>query len=53
MCLSYGHTYFKVSAECQFKGAGTLLHVALVQGETCHQQVGLDRVAVMADALLQ
>ena len=46
-------TYLKVSAECQLKGAGTLLHVALVQGQTCHQQMGLNRVAVMADAPLQ
>lgn len=50
---SLTQTYLKVSAECQLKGAGTLLHVALVQGQTCHQQMGLDRVAVVADAPLQ
>ena len=46
-------TYLKISTECQLKRAGTLLHVALVQGQTCHQQMGLDRVAVVADAPLQ
>ena len=50
---SLTRTYLKVSAECQLKGTGTLLHVALVQGQTCHQQMGLDRVAVVADAPLQ